>query len=167
MNEFMGNISGARTIALCAADLDLGLQRRSALRRAARAGAQHRARACPTQPAAAASPPFPPTPATTPASAAPGTYEAKQNGFAPGASSLHLAMTPHGPDAATFAAASRPEAAAAPSYLGRGAYAFMFETSATPRVTAAAMGAPNIDRDYYRCWEGLRDHFTGPPTGSA
>jgi homogentisate 1,2-dioxygenase len=96
-----------------------------------------------------------------------GTYEAKQNGFAPGASSLHLAMTPHGPDAATFAAASRPEAAAAPSYLGRGAYAFMFETSATPRVTAAAMGAPNIDRDYYRCWAGLADNFTGPPAGSA
>jgi homogentisate 1,2-dioxygenase len=35
----------------------------------------------------------------------------------------------------------------------------MFETSLTPRVTPAALGSPCIDRDYYKCWVGLKSHF--------
>jgi homogentisate 1,2-dioxygenase len=96
-----------------------------------------------------------------------GTYEAKRDGFLPGGASLHLCMTPHGPDAATFEAASADGADGAPARLGDdGALAFMFETHLTPRVTPAAMGAPTIDRDYYKCWAGLRSHFTGG-SGSA
>jgi homogentisate 1,2-dioxygenase len=40
-----------------------------------------------------------------------GEYEAKRDGgFQPGGASLHLCMTPHGPDTATFEAAVRQEA---------------------------------------------------------
>jgi homogentisate 1,2-dioxygenase len=35
-----------------------------------------------------------------------GEYDAKAGGFVPGGSSLHTAMTAHGPDAATFEKAS-------------------------------------------------------------
>ena len=41
----------------------------------------------------------------------------------------------------------------------RDTLAFMFETNYFPKLTAAAMAAPNIDRDYYKCWVGLKQHF--------
>lgn len=135
-----------------------------------------------------------------------GVYEAKQDGFAPGGTvgswagvsthgvlsictintmyrlnhtgaSLHMCMTPHGPDTATFEKAVT-AAEDAPAHLPRDTLAFMFETSDTPRVTAAAIASPHIDRNYYkygarlcggcrdgkcvahhRCWTGLRSHF--------
>lgn len=87
-----------------------------------------------------------------------GTYEAKKDGFVPGGSSLHLCMTPHGPDTATFERAIQ-AGQDAPAHIGRDTLAFMFETDATPSVTAAAMGLSTIDRDYYKCWMGLKRHF--------
>ena len=36
-----------------------------------------------------------------------GIYEAKKKGFLPGGGTLHSCMTPHGPDASTFEAASK------------------------------------------------------------
>ncbi|KIZ00241.1 homogentisate 1,2-dioxygenase [Monoraphidium neglectum] len=87
-----------------------------------------------------------------------GMYEAKRDGFLPGGASLHLCMTPHGPDTTTYEAAVSSEAEQ-PAHLGRDTLAFMFETSMTPRVTPAALGATNIDRDYYKCWVGLKSHF--------
>ncbi len=36
-----------------------------------------------------------------------GAYEAKEKGFLPGGGSLHSNMTPHGPEAAVFKAASQ------------------------------------------------------------
>lgn len=54
-------------------------------------------------------------------------------------------MTPHGPDTATFERAISPESEQ-PAHLGKDTLAFMFETSMTPRVTPAALGATNIDR---------------------
>ena len=35
----------------------------------------------------------------------------------------------------------------------------MFEMHLTPRVSAAAASSPHVDREYYRCWEGLESHF--------
>lgn len=67
-------------------------------------------------------------------------------------------MTPHGPDTTTYEAAVS-DRAEQPSHLGRNTLAFMFETSLTPRVTPAALGSPCIDRDYYKCWVGLKSHF--------
>lgn len=87
-----------------------------------------------------------------------GEYEAKKDGFLPGGASLHLCMTPHGPDAATFERSIQ-EGNDGPNHLGHDTLAFMFETSFTPRVTAAALGWPTIDRDYYKCWKGLKSHF--------
>lgn len=87
-----------------------------------------------------------------------GVYEAKKGNFLPGGASLHLCMTPHGPDAQTFEEATC-DAPDTPTKLGDGTLAFMFETNYTPRVTASAMGFPNIDRHYYKCWAGLRSRF--------
>lgn len=67
-------------------------------------------------------------------------------------------MTPHGPDTATYELAISP-ASEGPSHLGYETLAFMFETYLTPRVTAAALGSPQIDRNYYKCWMGLQSHF--------
>lgn len=94
-----------------------------------------------------------------------GVYEAKRDGgFLPGGASLHSCMTPHGPDTATFEAAST-NGVDAPERLGQ-TLAFMFETNYTPRVTAAALGSPWLDRDYYKCWTGLKSHFTAPANTS-
>jgi homogentisate 1,2-dioxygenase len=68
-------------------------------------------------------------------------------------------MTPHGPDTATYEACIRQQQQQQPSHLGHNTLAFMFETSLTPRVTPAALGSPCIDRDYYKCWVGLKSHF--------
>jgi homogentisate 1,2-dioxygenase len=98
-----------------------------------------------------------------------GEYDGKMaaGGFLPGGASLHLAMTPHGPDAASFEAATRGGGAAggggdpdAPARIADGSLAFMFETYLAPRVTPAFLSAPNVDRNYYRCWETLRSHFS-------
>lgn len=67
-------------------------------------------------------------------------------------------MTPHGPDTTTYESAILPRQEQ-PAHLGRDTLAFMFETSLTPRVTPAALGSTCIDRDYYKCWLGLKSHF--------
>lgn len=87
-----------------------------------------------------------------------GVYDAKATGFLPGGASLHLCMTPHGPDTATYEAAIQAEAEQ-PSHLPRDTLAFMFETYHTPRLTPQALGTSNIDRSYYQCWLGLQSHF--------
>ncbi|GMH40156.1 hypothetical protein BSKO_08060 [Bryopsis sp. KO-2023] len=87
-----------------------------------------------------------------------GEYEAKRGGFLPGGASLHLCMTPHGPDAKTFEDAVDKKHEL-PRRVGDGAMAFMFETNHTPRITVSALGSQYIDRDYYKCWVGLSSHF--------
>ncbi|KAL4422217.1 hypothetical protein ABPG77_009692 [Micractinium sp. CCAP 211/92] len=87
-----------------------------------------------------------------------GVYDAKADGFLPGGASLHSCMTPHGPDTKTFEGATAPEAEQI-GHLPRDTLAFMFETYYTPRLTPHAVGAPNIDRNYYQCWLGLKSHF--------
>jgi len=86
-----------------------------------------------------------------------GTYDAKSEGFEPGGGSLHNCMSGHGPDAATFAQASSAELE--PRYLGD-TLAFMFETRLILRPTVAAMDAPQRQRDYWRCWQGLEKNFS-------
>jgi len=68
-------------------------------------------------------------------------------------------MTPHGPDTKTFEAAIDATHTDAPQKLPSDTLAFMFEVHATPRVTPAALGAINVERSYYKCWEGLSSHF--------
>lgn len=85
-----------------------------------------------------------------------GQYDAKAEGFTPGGGSLHNCMSGHGPDAATFEAASN--AKLEPHYLGE-TLAFMFETRYVIRPTRFALETPALQKDYWRCWQGLRKHF--------
>ena len=76
----------------------------------------------------------------------------------PTGGSLHLCMTPHGPDTTTYEAAIRDDNEQ-PKHLPADTLAFMFETNYMPRITAAALGSCHVDRNYYKCWEGLKSHF--------
>ena len=55
-----------------------------------------------------------------------GDYDAKGTGFAPGCSSLHSGMTPHGPDAQSYENFVNSEQK--PIKIGEGNYWFMFES---------------------------------------
>jgi homogentisate 1,2-dioxygenase len=89
-----------------------------------------------------------------------GVYDAKAEGFAPGGASLHNCMSGHGPDAATFAKASK--APLVPHKLDA-TLAFMFESRYVIRPTRFALESPQLQQDYLLCWQGLAKHFTGKP----
>uniref|UniRef100_A0A224XCG1 Homogentisate 1,2-dioxygenase n=1 Tax=Panstrongylus lignarius TaxID=156445 RepID=A0A224XCG1_9HEMI len=84
-----------------------------------------------------------------------GTYEAKEDGFAPGGGSLHSIMTPHGPDTECFESASNAELK--PQRIGDGALAFMFESSLGMKNTKWVNNY--LDLNYYKCWQGLKKQF--------
>lgn len=86
-----------------------------------------------------------------------GAYDAKAEGFLPGGASLHNCMIPHGPDADTFAKASSADTTK-PDYL-TDTMAFMFESNDVLRPTTFAMATAELQRDYFRCWEGLKKNF--------
>lgn len=90
-----------------------------------------------------------------------GSYEAKEEGFVPGGATLHSMMTPHGPDADCFEKASAAELA--PQRVADGTMSFMFESSLSLAVTAFANRiCQRLDPGYYKCWQPLKKHFTGP-----
>jgi homogentisate 1,2-dioxygenase len=86
-----------------------------------------------------------------------GVYDAKAEGFLPGGASLHNCMTGHGPDADTFAKASTADLAQ-PTRI-TDTMAFMFETRAVIRPTAAALESAQLQGEYFRCWQGLPKQF--------
>jgi len=86
-----------------------------------------------------------------------GAYDAKAEGFAPGASSLHNCMSGHGPDASTFEKASQADLSK-PDVIAD-TMAFMFETRGVIRPTQQALDAPHRQGDYQSCWAGLHKHF--------
>jgi homogentisate 1,2-dioxygenase len=86
-----------------------------------------------------------------------GAYDAKAEGFSPGGASLHNSMTGHGPDADTFEKASRADLSK-PDVI-TDTMAFMFETRCVLRPTRYAMESPELQRDYHRCWQGLKKNF--------
>ena len=85
-----------------------------------------------------------------------GAYDAKAEGFTPGGASLHNCMAGHGPDAATFEAASN--AKLVPEKID-GTLAFMLETRYVLRPTPFALETPLRQADYQDCWAGLEDRF--------
>tara|TARA_R110002110_G_scaffold85816_1_gene223339 strand:+ start:79197 stop:80507 length:1311 start_codon:yes stop_codon:yes gene_type:complete len=85
-----------------------------------------------------------------------GSYDAKADGFAPGGASLHNCMAGHGPDAATFEAASKADLV--PEKID-GSLAFMLETRYVLRPTPFALETPLRQADYQDCWAGLEDRF--------
>ena len=90
-----------------------------------------------------------------------GEYDAKtgggRGGFAPGGASLHNCMSGHGPDAASHARAVALDTTQ-PQHL-TDTMAFMFETRAVILPTAQALALPELQADYWRCWQGLPKHF--------
>jgi homogentisate 1,2-dioxygenase len=88
-----------------------------------------------------------------------GSYDAKETGFVPGGASLHNCMSGHGPDRASFAAASTAELK--PVYWDIG-LAFMFETRFVLRPTRFALETPALQRDYDSVWVGLKKMFKPP-----
>ncbi len=86
-----------------------------------------------------------------------GRYDAKADGFVPGAASLHNCMVPHGPDSDAFVNASN--APMVPHKLDH-TLAFMFESRWRFVPTAFAMNSGLLDTEYVACWAGLKDQFT-------
>ncbi|MGH8115842.1 MAG: homogentisate 1,2-dioxygenase [Rhodanobacteraceae bacterium] len=90
-----------------------------------------------------------------------GVYDAKdasaEGGFVPGGASLHNCMTGHGPDAASYAKALVADTAKPQHVVDT--MAFMFETRCVIHPTKQALDAPQRQRDYQRCWQGLKKRF--------
>ena len=87
-----------------------------------------------------------------------GDYDAKKEGFSVGGVSIHNCMIGHGPDADSYAAATRrtlqPE-----TYLNT--LAFMFESRDVWEVTEQAMSRPERQSNYSHCWQSLKAEFKG------
>jgi len=86
-----------------------------------------------------------------------GTYDAKEAGFSPGASSLHSMMTGHGPETEVFEKASN--ANLSPMKTQADSIAFMFETCYMLKLTDYAMKEALLDKDYRACWANLKPAF--------
>ena len=89
-----------------------------------------------------------------------GAYDAKAEGFVPGGASLHNCMSGHGPDADTFAKASKSDTSK-PDYI-RDTMAFMFETPAILHPTRFALETSQLQAEYFQCWQGLKNNFRAP-----
>lgn len=86
-----------------------------------------------------------------------GQYEAKKN-VSIGGATLHSMMTPHGPAANVFEAASK--AILKPERIAEGALAFMFESSLSLGLTEwGEMSCKKLDENYYKCWQDLKPNF--------
>ena len=86
-----------------------------------------------------------------------GVYDAKATGFLPGSASLHNCMSGHGPDAETFAKASNADLSQV--HRIKDTMAFMFETRCVIRPTRFALESPQLQHDYYKCWQDLPRGF--------
>ena len=86
-----------------------------------------------------------------------GAYDAKEGGFVPGGASLHNCMSGHGPDAASFEKASVADTTK-PNHIVD-TMAFMFETRRVIRPTRQALESPQLQGNYYDCWQGIAKHF--------
>lgn len=81
-----------------------------------------------------------------------GAYDAKAGGFSPGGGSLHNQMAGHGPDRASYEAATN--ARLAPHKI-EDTMAFMFESRSVIRPTRFALETPLMQLDYDDCWSGF------------
>ncbi len=86
-----------------------------------------------------------------------GIYDAKAEGFLPGGASLHNCMSGHGPDADTFAKASKADTSKPHKIADT--MAFLFETRAVIRPTRVALDSAQLQHEYFRCWEDLPKRF--------
>jgi homogentisate 1,2-dioxygenase len=93
-----------------------------------------------------------------------GDYDARsdESGFIPGGASLHNVMSAHGPDAESTEHAREDQLA--PTWTGRGSYAFMFESSLMMGVTEWGLRTCKKVKQLYReeSWGGLKSHWNMP-----
>ncbi|NIB41042.1 homogentisate 1,2-dioxygenase [Pseudomaricurvus alkylphenolicus] len=87
-----------------------------------------------------------------------GVYDAKEAGFEPGGMSLHNCMTPHGPEAAVFEAASNAELE---PHRYEDTLAFMFESRYVIAPTEFALNTNARQQNYLKCWDGLKKYYNG------
>lgn len=85
-----------------------------------------------------------------------GVYDAKSDEFAPGGGSLHNIMSAHGPDAASFEAATK---ATLKPEKQTSTLAFMLESRYPWHPSRFALQGDLLQKDYHDCWEGLKSHF--------
>ncbi|OYY68217.1 homogentisate 1,2-dioxygenase [Sphingomonas sp. 28-63-12] len=81
-----------------------------------------------------------------------GAYDAKADGFVPGALSLHNQMSGHGPDVASWEAASKAELK--PHRID-GTMAFMVESRWVFHPTECALRSAALNPDYDAVWNGF------------
>jgi homogentisate 1,2-dioxygenase len=81
-----------------------------------------------------------------------GEYDAKADGFRPGALSLHNQMSGHGPDVVSWKGASEVELK--PHKID-GTMAFMVESRWVFRPTRFALDSAQLDEDYDEVWSGF------------
>lgn len=81
-----------------------------------------------------------------------GEYDAKQDGFLPGGSSIHNCMTGHGPDVSTYQQAIS-QALNPQRY--ENTLAFMLESNKPWLATIQAMEHETFQQDYMNCWQGF------------
>lgn len=85
-----------------------------------------------------------------------GSYDAKEDGFLPGGSSLHNCMSAHGPDAQAYEKAINADLK--PEYYQH-TLAFMFESRQIWRLTQQAYNSKDRQANYLTCWQGLPANF--------
>jgi homogentisate 1,2-dioxygenase len=81
-----------------------------------------------------------------------GQYDAKAEGFRPGALSLHNQMSGHGPDVATWQSASNADLK---PHKIEGTMAFMIESRWVFSPTRFALETSALDEDYDQAWSGF------------
>ncbi len=85
-----------------------------------------------------------------------GVYDAKEDGFVAGGSSLHNCFSAHGPDLIAFEKGTennlKPE-------RYKNTLAFMFETRLPYRVSPFALTGSLRHENYRECWSGLQSNF--------
>ena len=89
-----------------------------------------------------------------------GDYDAKPSGgFGPGCSSLHLPMTPHGPESEVTEKAMNEELK---PVKYKDTMSFMFETCYLLKVSKKVLGPNGIplkDENYNKCWGNMKINF--------
>ena len=85
-----------------------------------------------------------------------GVYDGKAEGFLPGGISIHNCMSAHGPDLATYEKASSVELK---PHKIQDTLAFMWESRYVFRPTKFALGAPQLQKDYDKVWDGFKKTF--------
>jgi homogentisate 1,2-dioxygenase len=85
-----------------------------------------------------------------------GTYDAKPDGFRPGASSIHNKHAPHGPDAEAVKRGTELDTTKPDRYSST--LAFMWETRLVWHPSQYALTEMN-DHEYPSCWSGIKSRF--------